>query len=50
MTYKSTLYQTQSSTAIMILVVAVVTMFPEKTTSITAHCGMCSLQQCVGEA
>ena len=50
MTYKSTLYQTQSSTAIVIVVVAVVAMFPEKTTSIAAHCRMCSLQQCVGQA
>ena len=49
-THKSTLDQTQSSTAIVIVVVAVVTMFPEKTTPIAAHCRMCSLQPCVGGA
>jgi Mg2+/Co2+ transporter CorB len=50
MTHESTFYQAQSRTAVVIVVVAVVAMLAEKTTSITAHCRMCSLQRCVREA
>jgi len=37
MTHESTFDQTQSGTAVVIVVVAIVTMLSEKTTSITTH-------------